>query len=384
MRGLDPRIHAVPPERPLGFLDLWRRGTAVVLAAFVVVFLAAASAVAASPRSVPVYVEIKDWLAACDNTRYCDARGFSDEHPGLSMVIRRQAGPEGRLEVAMASESRLDPATLMLDGTPMDMRANWRTRQDDRTTTILATDHTAAAFLKAIRNGTILSFGPVKDATTPVLSLRGLAAVMLLMDDVQGRIGGQTALTRSGPATVDQVPPEPAAPIVAMAGPMAPPLSSQATRSLIDGVRASRQGVMAATECQPEEDVRTPHEHDQAMLLSPHEALVLLECFRGPYQSASLAFRVPPGRPDQAERVTLDLPLEEAPIDTFFRAGYDPATHIFTMKANGRGIGDCGMSASWFFDGKAFQLAAYAKQGRCGGIVSWPVLWRSGIREARP
>ncbi|MBF0129649.1 MAG: hypothetical protein HQL33_06630 [Alphaproteobacteria bacterium] len=28
MRGLDPRINAVQPERPLDFLDLWRRGTA--------------------------------------------------------------------------------------------------------------------------------------------------------------------------------------------------------------------------------------------------------------------------------------------------------------------------------------------------------------------
>ncbi|WP_156612601.1 DUF1176 domain-containing protein [Paramagnetospirillum marisnigri] len=365
--------------RDMIWLGLCRAGIALVVAAQVM----AAWAAMAAPRSVPAYAEIKDWMVACDNTRSCEAQGSSDENPGLSMIIRRNAGPEGSLEITLASESEIEPSSLMLDGGPFNTAASWAIRRDERSTMLLASGQQAAAVLKALRNGIVLSSGPRKDRSAPALSLRGLAAVLMLMDDVQGRVGGEGALALPGPAPADQVPPAPALPMVVAAA-MAPTLSPQAARSLIGAIRVAKASDMTAAECEPEADVGTPHDRDRAMLLSPGEALVLLECFRGPYQSASLAFRGPTDRPTQAERLTLPLPLEAAPMDMFFSADYDPTTHIFAMKANGRGLGDCGRSASWVFDGRRFQLAAYAKQGRCGGIVSWPVLWRSANVPVRP
>jgi len=343
----------------------------------------AAWAATAASRPVPIYAEIKDWMVACDNIRSCEAQGASDEYPGLSMIIRRQAGPEGLLEITLASESGIEPSSLMLDGAPFDTGASWTILRDGRTTMLLAARQQAAAVLKGLRNGTVLSSGPLKGRSAPALSLRGLAAVLMLMDDVQGRIGGVSALALPGPAPAGQVPPAPAIPMVTAAA-LAPTLPPQAARTLIGAIRAARASDMTAAECEPEEDVTTPHDQDLAVLLSPDEALVLLECFRGPYQSASLAFRGAPDKPSQAERLPLPLPLEAKPMDIYFSADYDPATHIFSMKANGRGLGDCGRSASWVFDGRRFQLVAYAKQGRCGGIVSWPVLWRSANVPVRP
>ena len=345
----------------------------------------AMTAIAAeTPRAVPAYVEIKDWLAACDNTRFCDARGFSDDHPELSMSIRRQAGPEGRLEVTFESQAKLDPTTLQLDGAPLDAAGPWTSRSDGDLTSLVVPQQTAAAFLRSIRSGSNLSLGPVTGGKTAVLSLRGLAAVLLLMDDVQGRIGGVTALARPGPMAAAQVPAEPALPELRVIPPKPLPLSPQTTQALIAGVRGASRDALTKAECEPEDDVTAAHPGDEVQLLSPREALVLLECFRGAYQSVSLAFRVPLDKPDKAERLALSLPTEKSPTDTFFSAQFDPETGLLSMRGLGRGLGDCGSSASWAFDGKGFQIAAYAKQGRCGGSVSWPVLRRSTLRQERP
>jgi hypothetical protein len=342
----------------------------------------AADASHASPRAVPAYGEIKDWVVACDNTRFCDAQGGSEDHPDLSMTIRRQAGPGGLLDVTLESQARLAPASLRLDGAPLDATGPWS--GNDSQTSLVISQQAAAAFLRTIRNGADLSFGPAQEGTTAVLSLRGLAAVLLLMDDVQGRIGGETALARPGPIPADQVPAEPALPKVKVAVAAPPPLSPQAAQALIASVRGARQDALTKAECEPEEDVATSHPGDEAQLLSRREALVLLECFRGAYQSMSLAYRVPLDRPDKAERLVLPLPLEPAPRDTFFSAQFDPKTGLFSMRGLGRGLGDCGSSASWAFDGKGFQIAAYAKQSRCKGNISWPVLWRSTTEQERP
>ena len=45
----------------------------------------------------------------------------------------------------------------------------------------------------------------------------------------------------------------------------------------------------------------------------------------------------------------------------------------------GRGIGDCGVDASWAFDGKSFRLVHYAAMDNCMGVYpdDWPVLYRA-------
>ena len=45
----------------------------------------------------------------------------------------------------------------------------------------------------------------------------------------------------------------------------------------------------------------------------------------------------------------------------------------------GRGVGDCGDSATWRFDGNNFVLASYSSLNRCGGVLpdDWPVYWRT-------
>src|SRR5437867_3132430 len=65
--------------------------------------------------AAPVYREIKEWLIACDNTRFCEAKGFNDQHDGL-MRITREAGPNGKLEVMFELPKPISMLTPKLDG----------------------------------------------------------------------------------------------------------------------------------------------------------------------------------------------------------------------------------------------------------------------------
>ena len=110
-------------------------------------------------------------------------------------------------------------------------------------------------------------------------------------------------------------------------------------------------------------------------------AIVLLGCGRFAYQTSVLAFVVPRGRPELARPLTLVTPGQSADPETsgeYTGGSYDPDSRVFGVFEKGRGMADCGESAEWTWDGKAFHLSALARQQRCGGGPGdWPVLFRS-------
>jgi hypothetical protein len=106
----------------------------------------------------------------------------------------------------------------------------------------------------------------------------------------------------------------------------------------------------------------------------------------GAYQASSLVFRVPREAPAKGRLVDLPLPPGQ-PADASERNGfltsatYDPAHARLSEWAKGRGLGDCGVAASWIFDGQAFQLSDYSVKDRCGGRPGELLqIWRSQVR----
>jgi len=72
----------------------------------------------------PVYLEVKDWVLACDNTRVCFAKyDVADDANagGGYLSLARDPGPAGGLVVSLeatADGAVPDPRTLTLDGQP--------------------------------------------------------------------------------------------------------------------------------------------------------------------------------------------------------------------------------------------------------------------------
>jgi hypothetical protein len=332
---------------------------------------------AAAPGKVPAYLEAKDWLIACDNARRCDARGFSDDHQGTEMIITRDAGPNAWPRIVLESMGPLPPDNATLDGKPFALPKTVKSGVFDKDTPgsdTLAVDGQAAVdLLKQLRNGTKLSFGAPKGDTDPSVSLSGLAAVMLTMDDVQGRIGTETAVARPGTAKAAGVPPAPPLPTAGKgAPPPAKPFSGAEAAALVKALRNSP--LMKQADC----DGGIDKPEDSASKLTDHLGVVMLECLRGAYQSSDLVLLVTDGKASTAKQLTLPVPLQKDPVDLFGNAAFDAGTATLSTSAKGRGLADCGMSASWIFDGKGFVLQSYNRQDKCGGIEpgDWPVLLR--------
>lgn len=349
-------------------------GTALTLA-----LLAILPAPPAAQAVRPVYRTFGDWVLACDNTRTCLARQLPDPDRAADdgaerdagLDIARDAGPDGAVAVRLHAQRPLDPAGVHVAGRAPVADLPWR-RGDDAGEITLSGE-AARRFVRGMIDAPALL---TTRAGTARLSLRGLAATLLAMDEAQGRIGTVTALVRPGDAPARAVPAAIDPPRVVV-GPPAPAI--ERGDALAGAVRRGQARLLAAHACRSDADT-----DDAAYPLTPTEAVVVLGCGRFAYQSSVLAFRVPRDRP---ARATL-LILPEPPIDRradpagageYVNGDYDPGQRLFAAYAKGRGLADCGDSTEWTFDGRAFRLSAFAWQERCGGgsAGDWPVLYRT-------
>jgi hypothetical protein len=331
--------------------------------------------------AAPVYKEIADWIVACDNTRTCVAKAApaddsatAPETPGY-IRLERAGGASGAAEVRLTADNPFTP-DLWLDGKPLAVKGWTYSKADDAQE---LKGEAALAFMRLIRNGSLLQFGPGK--TAPAASLKGLTATLLAMDEAQGRIGNVSALGRPGPAPASATPAAPAPPVV-KAAPFVGALPG--AKALAAAVRRSQAAALKSHDCDAGEQELSV---DEARPLTKDEAVVTLGCITGAYQGSSLSFRVARAAPGKAVLLVLPHPpiLPADAADTageYTEGGYDPKTATFSESAKGRGIADCGVSESWVFDGQAFHLSALAYQERCGGGEpgDWPTLYRTVTR----
>ncbi len=361
-----------------------------------------ASPTLAQPRPVePVYREVKQWIVGCDNTRRCVARFVASEFsrpPALRgrelalMSVSREAGPSGALTVSLSLAgvfdeearqkilTRFDPALLQLDGQLLAPRLP-APRRIGLVSEHVLTGDAALQFLTDLRGGALLTFSARADA--PVVSLDGLTEALLAMDQAQGRTNNLSALVHgggAGPASL--TPPVVPTPLVhAQPAPAALPGGA----AIAARVRRARRQVLQQHQCNLDQT------HDDAQRLNDREFVVMLSCNTGAYQGYGLAFRGTIADPAAATLLRLPYPSFLSDAEGGEAAGeygagrYDAASATFTQTSLGRGIGDCGMTASWVFDGKDFHLAGLTYQDRCGGTPGeWLTLYRARVLELGP
>lgn len=343
-----------------------------------------AVAAASAYREIPAYREIKDWVLVCDNARSCRARSAPEEDGVFSgsLDVARAAGASGRLAVTLEeaeADAAPQPATLALDGRPIGAGLRWAVDVRAQTASLQGAD--ALGLVRALREGAMLSYSVGQDRRT--VSLKGLKAALLAMDEAQGRLGSTGAAVAMGGRLESTVPPPPPLPVIvarpAPPGLAAPPGFAAAVR------RAQQRRGLQASQC--EDDFTRA---DAAYPLNKDEVLVLLGCVQGAYQSAMLAFRAPRRAPQRAAMLVLPPPPGAPPAGKDPGAyvsedGWDPKTATLTDTARGRGLADCGATARWTFDGARFRLSYAARLDRCSGGPpgDWPVTWRSRV-EAPP
>jgi hypothetical protein len=317
-----------------------------------------------------------DWEIACDNTRTCRAAGYGAGEPetGVSVLLTRTAGPDqpvtAQVQLAHYNEDAAPPPSQVQ--MMVDRRAFGSVKlAKDSATGALTPAQTAALLAAVLGKGTV-TWNAGRQSWQ--LSGSGANAVLLKMDEVQGRLGTPGALVRKGsrPET-DVLPPLPAPVIAAVVVPGADPSRPMLTQAERKMLLAELVKTGANKDCERFNDISKGEGELGVYRLSNDKLLIEAQCWLAAYNSGS-AFWTANARPPYAPH------LVKADANA-----YDNGRLLSEQK--GRGLGDCWSHAEWIWDGKRFVQSAAYDTGMCrliapGGAWVLPTLVTT-VKQAR-
>lgn len=301
-----------------------------------------------------------DWEVVCDNTRTCRVAGYpSEENLGtVSVLFTRKAGAgtavTGRVMLGGGwdDEDFKLPASFKL-ALWIDGRAQGSVPMTNQSREAALSAAQVAALLAALTRDSTIEFR-APNYIWP-LSDRGASAVLLKMDELQGRIGTVGALRRKGKASEAKVLPPVPAPVVRAVAPVTPlPGDARFAEQHEDAIRAALKKVTSEDDCMDLYDAER-QESLEVVRLSKAKLLVSTRCWLAAYNAGSGYWVIDDKPPYRPELVT------ESGTD------YDAGTISSGQK--GRGIGDCWGTEEWTWDGTGFVHTSSASSGQCKGFA---------------
>ncbi|RTQ31788.1 DUF1176 domain-containing protein [Variovorax gossypii] len=289
-----------------------------------------------------------DWELACDNTRTCRAAGYQSEGADItepvSMLITRKAGPGTSIEIELQTggeKATKGPVRFKVGKAALSGLKDSSTSLDQ--------DQVRAVLPELLKNddATLMDRGGQKW----VLSLSGLNAVLLKMDEVQGRVGTPGALVRRGSKPESTVLPPVPAPVVHV---VVPPKARPGDDGLAARIFPSLKQSDAKDGCNNHDDFNAKSLN--VSRLTDRKVLLSFGCGMGAYNYSSLLW------------IANDKP-PYAPVAIEANGDFDEKDGSVTSSMKGRGIGDCWSSETWSFNGKDFVRTAAAGDGMCRGFA---------------
>jgi len=323
---------------------------------------AAAAPQATPPPPVPKPGALKtfrDWTVGCDNGLTCKMASLGPEDaefPAVTMSVTRVAGPRGDWKVEFASDED-DAITIAVD----DMRV---AAGDDE-----FTGPTAAAIIAAMANGNALQVSKAGGAPLATLSLAGASAALRYIDAMQGRAGGVTAAVAKGATPAGAVPAAPALPTISAFAPYGAKLAPSAAQ-----VAEMRRVSGCDTEGFTAEQAAETH------ALGGGKTLVIVPCSSGAYNLSAALFTLADGK---IAPVITDAPSGFGAADTpgdgaqIVNGGFDDG--LVTSYVKGRGLGDCGVSQKFAWDGTQLRLVEQEEMGECRGNTEMIRTWTAPV-----
>lgn len=317
-------------------------------------WLALASAAGAATRD-GLHFSHRDWELACDTTGTCRAAGYSaldsPEEYRASVLVTRLPGawqaPTGQVRFADWIGPGPDgPLRLRIDGRDLGV-VHTPTLANPTLGTLAPAQ--LQALLDAVRDDPDVAFIDDAGQRWP-LSTAGAMAVLLKMDEYQGRLLTADALVRRGklkPSAVRAAPPRASVRVVPFAAsrPDDARLAGAAVRQALVATLGSDHG------CEGLEEIPAPLEVQR---LSADSVLVSTTCWRGAYNKGVGYWIVDDQPPHRAQLVTTDA------------SGHgDGRIHA---EHRGRGLGDCLSIAEWAWTGTTFVQTLEATTGKCRAI----------------
>jgi hypothetical protein len=303
-----------------------------------------------------------DWAVACDNLLHCEATSligeetdWPDDGP-LTASIAREAGPAGGFTVTIDAGEKQGIVTVKVDGTVIA-----RTTVAQSLATFAGAD--AGKIVAAGANGTKLVLEDSTGTAIATISLVGSSAALRFIDDRQGRVGTVSAAIAKGIRPAGSVPATPAAPRIA---------ALKGSGKAAPVTAALRAQMEKAVDCSDADDGGKAPEIETAPL-DGGATLALLPCGNGAYNYNSIPFVI---RGGQAAVAQLDYgDSNDGRGFLLTNAGWDADQSRLVSYAKGRGLGDCGDSAQYVWDGRRFRVVEVRSMNECRGSVNWLRLW---------
>lgn len=316
----------------------------------------------------------KDWEVVCDNTLTCRAAGYSpEEGKGGSVLLTRLAGAgtpvTGKVMLAGVEADDDTPVarlTLWINDQPVGELK--RGKEGDW----LLSNKQTRDILAAVKGSGKVEF---KGGPDPfVLSGEGAYAVLLKMDDVQGRIGTPGALTKKGDKPESSVKAAVPVPVIhqvktdkAQERPLTAPELAVLKPKLLKTLSEDDwcDLIQPSDEQEAETISLTP--------LDNAHSLISALCWRGAYNTGEGYWVIDSKLAGKPELITIS------------GSGYENGEVFLGQK--GRGLGDCWGMANWVWDGKTFRKSREATTGMCrylrlGGTWDLPT-WVADVKPAK-
>ena len=310
-----------------------------------------------------------DWEIACDNTRTCRAAGYhhrgeDDDTPEVSVVLERAAGPgqpvKATLRLGIRDENEWVPktgVTMHVDG-----RALGQVKIGSEYLTGELSPAQIQALVLAVAGTRSVQW---RDGTRAwALSGAGAAAVLLKMDEFQGRLGTPGALLRKGARAENSVPAAPPMPevLAAPAGNAEVNLPPVARAALLRELR----GTLGERDC-----ASFVPEYLSVRRLTAARLLVYSQCWAGAAGTGTAYWVANGTAPFKPVLVTAD--------GSDYATGKISAVH---------GMGSCWETREWVWDGSRFVLTRVSDTGICrsvglNGAWSLPTYVAKVIRRPR-
>ncbi len=361
--------------------------------------LLASAQVSAAADPLPSEIHnFKDWVVTCDNTLRCEATSLvpdlsAEEQEEASRVagtpaeatrrdpwerfgalsLQREGGANAPLVMHLGDFEGGTPARIVVGESQLAARltagedGEWRVEPEDRN-----------AFFNALYGGT-LTVQDANGAVVTEIALDGLWEALVYMDERQGRLGTPTAVIRRGRRPAGSVPNPPSLPVVQAAPRTSDrPLAISAARMM----QARRE-----MGCTVEEVGAVAAEEAPVHALGNGSTLIMMACGAGAYNYNAIPLIAwQDGRNIRIEPARFDVwrePMEGEPDPKGYsvtNAEFDEATLTISEYAKGRGIGDCGVAASYAWDGQAFRLIQQTEMSECRGSREMLTTWRVEVR----
>jgi invasion protein IalB len=326
----------------------------------------------AADRHAGLYFSHNDWELACDNTGTCRAAGYQsdDDESTVSVLLTRKAGPRQPVtaELMIGDYNDEDVLSDLPAGFKVSMRIDGQelgplSIRKDTLTAVLSAPQADALLAALPRTGSIeWRAGEHRWR----LSGKGAAAVLLKMDDFQGRLGTPGALIKKGTLSEDKVLAPLPTPVMIAAPLIKPRPGDEALAGrILQALRQSHRATDNEDDCPDLMEDGGGKGKLAITRLTDTRLLVSTQCWAAAYNAGDGYWVV-----DDAP------PYRAVPVTTY---GTDYSGGIISASQKVRGLGDCFAANTWTWDGKQFVHTEASTTGMCkliapGGAWSLPTL----------